>query len=424
MAEKRSTESKTKYNSSLRKTTSMGPKVTQKNFSDSMVKTRSNTENKTKEGTEGKQAEPAIEIDLETPDQSVDEVRKKTTESAPMPNAEEPNPKSMEFSPIDTVEDTTGNSPETVKDESPAKRTSFTERLAMMVGMKSRDIVTEEPKAEKGKTFGNVSTKTTDTDQNEDQVRPGAAANNRATADHETTSLDLGNLMAKLDQIDKRLKRSEEDREMIKKELRYNKHEYLDNYFNLAKATEEKLQQMSDKVDATDGERSKNIKKDMQEMKQQYDAVNSQLRSLETRMDTMSRDQAESSCAIQAKLNAILRNSTSQDRLAAERKQGNRVDFVEPQRNKRQSASLPLPRDAASTAPGGGGKAIMKSGIANTTSGPEDSTTHNNVGPDIMTWASTWEMMNMTLEAFATRNTDSSDRGSNKSRRKTERIQG
>ena len=34
-----------------------------------------------------------------------------------------------------------------------------------------------------------------------------------------------------------------------------------------------------------------------------------------------------------------------------------------------------------------------------------------------MTWASTWEMMNRTLEAFAARNTDSSDRGSNKSRK-------
>ena len=69
----------------------------------------------------------------------------------------------------------------------------------------------------------------------------------------------------------------------------------------------------------------------------------------------MSRDQAESSCAIQAKLDAILRNSKSQDRPAAERTQGNRVDFVEPQRNKRQSTPLPLPRDASSTAPGGGG---------------------------------------------------------------------
>ena len=229
----------------------------------------------------------------------------------------------------------------------------------MMVEMKSRDIVTEEPKTEKGKTFGTVSTKTTATDQDEDQVKLGAATNNRATADHETTtSLELGDLMGKLDQIDKRLKHSEEDREVIKKELRYNKHEYLDNYLNLAKVTEEKLQQMSDKVDATDGERGKNIKRDMQEMKQRYDAVNSQFRSLETRKDTMSRDQAESSCAIQAKLNAILRNSTSQDRPAADRTQSNRVDFVEPQRNKLQSTPLPLPRDAASTAAGGGAKQL------------------------------------------------------------------
>ena len=59
----------------------------------------------------------------------------------------------------------------------------------------------------------------------------------------------------------------------------------------------------------------------------------------------------------------------------------------------------------------------MKSGKANTTSGPGDFTTHNNVGPDDITWASTWEMMNRTLEAFATRNTDSSDRGVSKSRK-------
>ena len=59
----------------------------------------------------------------------------------------------------------------------------------------------------------------------------------------------------------------------------------------------------------------------------------------------------------------------------------------------------------------------MKSGTANTTSGPEDSTTHSNVGPDDMTWASTWETMKRALEAFATRNTDSSDRGGGKSRK-------
>ena len=39
-----------------------------------------------------------------------------------------------------------------------------------------------------------------------------------------------------------------------------------------------------------------------------------------------------------------------------------------------------------------------------------DDWSYNNAGPDAMTWASTWEMMNRTLEAFATRNTDSSER--------------
>ena len=212
-----------------------------------------------------------------------------------MPIAEEQNQKTMEFSPIDTMEDMTGNTPETVKNESQVKRTSFKERIAMMVGMMSRDAVAEEPKAEKGKTFGTVSMITTEANQDDDQVKQGAATSNRATPNHGiTTPLELGDLMAKLGQIDRKVKDSEEDRETIKKQLRYNKHEYLDNYFNLARATEEKLQQMSDKVEATDGERDKYIKKDMQEMKQRYDAVNSQLGSLEMRMDTMRRDQAES----------------------------------------------------------------------------------------------------------------------------------
>ena len=108
VAEKRSTEAK--YNSSLRKATSMGPKKTKKSFSVNMVSTRSTTENRAKEGTEGERVEPTIEIDLETPDQSVDETGKIATESTPMPNAEEPNPKPIEFSPIDNVEDAIGNS--------------------------------------------------------------------------------------------------------------------------------------------------------------------------------------------------------------------------------------------------------------------------------------------------------------------------
>ena len=353
ITEKRVLESKTKRNSSQRKLMPSDQKVTRKNFSVSMVNTRSAKENKKRGSAEEGRTEPALKNDLETPDQSVDKVEKKTTESTPMPNAEEQMQKSMEFSPIDTVEDTTVNTPETIKDESQAKRTSFTERIAMMVGMKLRDIVGEEQKAEKGKTFGTVSTRTTEANRADDQAKHGATASHGATADHETTTpLELDDLRAKLDQIDRKLKCSEEDRKVIQKELRYNKHEYLDNYFNLAKATEEKLQQMSDKVEATDKDREENINKDMQVMKQRYDAENSQLGSLETRMDTMSRDQTESSCAIQAKLDAILRNSTSQDRPVTDRTQGNRLDFVEPQRNKRESTPLPLPRGAASIGPG------------------------------------------------------------------------
>ena len=130
----------------------------------------------------------------------------------------------------------------------------------------------------------------------------------------------------------------------------------------------------------------------------------------------MSRNQAESSCAIQAKLDAILRNSTSKERPAADRTQCTRVDFVEPQRNKRQSTPLLLTRDAVTIAPTAA-KTIMKNGASNTMGGPGDSTANSNAGPDAMTWASTWEMMNGTLEAFATRNTDSSDRREGKSRK-------
>ena len=105
-----------------------------------------------------------------------------------------------------------------------------------MVGMKSRDAVAEEPKAEKGKTFGTVSTITTEANQYDDQIKQGTATSKRAATTHETTTpLEVGDFMAKLDQIDKKLKDSEEDREAMKKQFRYNEHEYLDNYFNLTR---------------------------------------------------------------------------------------------------------------------------------------------------------------------------------------------
>ena len=57
----------------------------------------------------------------------------------------------------------------------------------------------------------------------------------------------------------------------------------------------------------------------------------------------------------------------------------------------------------------------MNLGASNSTRTSEDSGSHKGAQPDAMTWASTWEMMNRTLEAFATINTDSSDIGSGES---------
>ena len=84
---------------------------------------------------------------------------------------------------------------------------------------------------------------------------------------------------------------------------------------------------MSDKVEATDEDRDKNIKKDLREMGKRYDAVNSQLGSLKTRMDRMRMDQTESSCVILARLDAILRNSTSQEKPVTDRTQGTELVF-------------------------------------------------------------------------------------------------
>ena len=54
-------------------------------------------------------------------------------------------------------------------------------------------------------------------------------------------------------------------------------------------------------------------------------------------MNTMSRDQAKSSSAIQSKMEVLLRNSIAQKRTVAdktEKQPGTRVDFLEPQRRK------------------------------------------------------------------------------------------
>ena len=54
----------------------------------------------------------------------------------------------------------------------------------------------------------------------------------------------------------------------------------------------------------------------------------------------MGKAQAKSSCAKQSKLDALLRNSKTQDKKVVEKPSGARVDFVEPQRKKRECTPL------------------------------------------------------------------------------------
>ena len=73
--------------------------------------------------------------------------------------------------------------------------------------------------------------------------------------------------MITLDEIDKKLKCGEEDREEMRRKFMYYKKENLDNYFSLVIAIEEKLLQMAERLETKDTEREKFIKKNMEEMK-------------------------------------------------------------------------------------------------------------------------------------------------------------
>ena len=162
IAHKRVQESKKNHNSSQQRTTLSDPKVMKKNFSVNIVNTRSAKEYKTKESAVEGPTAPTIEIDLDTPDQSVEEVQRRTMKSTPMPNVEEQEKETIELSPIDTVDDTTSNTPETIKKCPQAKRTSFTEKIAAMVGTKSREKEEMVQTTEESKTFGTDSAITTE----------------------------------------------------------------------------------------------------------------------------------------------------------------------------------------------------------------------------------------------------------------------
>ena len=64
----------------------------------------------------------------------------------------------------------------------------------------------------------------------------------------------------------------------------------------------------------------------------------------------------------------------------------------------------------------------MKVGASNPTATTDESSSYTGVQPDAMTWANTWEVMNRTLEAFATKNTVSSDRGNGKSQKTFKKL--
>ena len=123
--------------------------------------------------------------------------------------------------------------------------------------------------------------------------------------------------------------------------------------------------------------------------------------NLEPRKDTMSKEEAESSATQHSKLDVLSRNSIAQDKIVVEKLSGTRVDFVELQRKKREPP--PITRIDKTMASGG---TRMNVGASNSTRTSEDSGSHTGVQTDAMSWASTWERMNRTREAFETRNTD------------------
>ena len=128
-----------------------------------------------------------------------------------------------------------------------------------MVGMKPREKEEVVAATEKSKTLGMVSTITTETNHDKKQVTQQTVGNQEKRAtESRAPSVELGDLMTKLEHIDKKLKCSDEE---LKKELRHNKNENLDNYYILARATEEKLKQMANKVEMTIKEREKMSKK-------------------------------------------------------------------------------------------------------------------------------------------------------------------
>ena len=74
-----------------------------------------------------------------------------------MPNTDVQEVQSIEFSPVCNGNEITGNTAESIKDDSQSKRTSFTERFAAMVGMRPKDKEKMMTGTGKSKTFRAIS---------------------------------------------------------------------------------------------------------------------------------------------------------------------------------------------------------------------------------------------------------------------------
>ena len=86
--------------STQRKQTPTIPRALRKNISVNMENIGSNKEQTTGEKLIDQKTVIVAENDLEMPEQSIDGMERKTTESTPMQNVEEPVTKTIEFSPI------------------------------------------------------------------------------------------------------------------------------------------------------------------------------------------------------------------------------------------------------------------------------------------------------------------------------------
>ena len=162
-----------------------------------MVNTRSKKEQKTEDKLKEKPNVTIKEIDLETPDQSIDGKQRKTTESITMHNKEEPVTKALYFSQIGSGDKTTNKALKTMKDDSQTKRTSVTEKLAAMAGMRPKEKEEVTTVTEKSRAFGPVSTITMESNPEREQVTERAAGNrDRRSIVSEAPLVKLGDLMS------------------------------------------------------------------------------------------------------------------------------------------------------------------------------------------------------------------------------------